>query len=187
MSPVGSKVAGAQEGVLGDPHVGARTALECLHRFEDARVQRVARGALVEDLRGQLPQPAEHVVGERPQLYAVVAHQGLERLAVARGELGEDPVVDGLAAGEHDLLQVLRQPFEGLAVDDRLERGTGLVPAGVIVVPGRLVQAEGEVVVGADPLGRVDRAGLERSEDLAEGKAEKRLRGLSFSLSFIQM
>ena len=48
------------------------------------------------------------------------------------------------------------------------------MPPRVVVVLGGLVQAEGQVVVGPDPLGRVDRAGLERGEDLAAGQRDRR-------------
>ena len=44
------------------------------------------------------------------------------------------------------------------------------MPPRVIVELGGLVEAEGEVVVWADPLGGVDRAGLERRLDLAAGQ-----------------
>ena len=68
-----------------------------------------------------------------------------------------------------DGLQVGRQRIEGLLVDQQFEHRLRLLPARVVVILGRLVQAEGQVVVGADPVGGIDRAGLQRGENLAAG------------------
>ena len=45
------------------------------------------------------------------------------------------------------------------------------MPASVVVVLGRLVQAETAVLQWADPFGRVDDAALQRREDVAAAKA----------------
>ena len=42
-----------------------------------------------------------------------------------------------------------------------MDRAAAVPPAGVVVVFRRAVEAEGEVVEGADPLGRIDLAGGE--------------------------
>ena len=44
------------------------------------------------------------------------------------------------------------------------------MPAGIVVILGRLVEAHTKVVHGADPLGGVDDAALQRGEDLAAGQ-----------------
>ena len=63
-----------------------------------------------------------------------------------------------------------RQRVPGVPVD--LEGGgrSGLPPAWVVVEPGGVLEAELLVVVGPDPLGRVDRAPLERRIDLLRGE-----------------
>src|SRR5690606_4867949 len=46
-------------------------------------------------------------------------------------------------------------------------------PARVVVVPGGLVDARGQVVVGTDPVGGVDHAGLQGGEHLAAGHDDR--------------
>src|SRR3546814_12903059 len=62
---------------------------------------------------------------------------------------------------------VARQLLPGIQVDEVVEHRRRLVPARVVVELGGLVEAEGEVVVGADPLGRIDGAGLQGRGNLA--------------------
>ena len=68
---------------------------------------------------------------------------------------------DGLVFG--------RQAVEGLLVDEQVDLRTALPPGRIGVVRRDLVEAELLVVVGTDPLGRVDGALLQRLVDLAAG------------------
>src|SRR3546814_15531429 len=52
-------------------------------------------------------------------------------------------------------------------MDEVVEHRRRLVPARVVVELRALVEAEGEVVIGTDPLGGVDGAGLESRRNLA--------------------
>ena len=61
------------------------------------------------------------------------------------------------------------QAVVGLLVDEDVELRAAFPPSGVVVVRRDLVEAELQVVVGADPLGRIDRSLLERLVDLAAG------------------
>ncbi len=68
-----------------------------------------------------------------------------------------------------DRLVLGREAGKGLRVDVQRQLRAAFPPAGVVVVRRHLVQAELLVVVRAHPLGRVDRALLERLVDLAAG------------------
>jgi hypothetical protein len=59
------------------------------------------------------------------------------------------------------------QLLPGGLVDQQLGHRGRFVPAGGVVVLGRLVQAQPPVLEGADELGRVDHAAFQRREDLA--------------------
>ena len=63
-------------------------------------------------------------------------------------------------------MQISRQGFPCLDVDIQLEGDVRLLPARGVVVLGGFVQAQGLVVVWADPLGGIDSTSLQRSEDL---------------------
>ena len=115
----------------------------------------------------------QHIVGETPQLHSMLFHQLLECLIVARGEFVEHVLVHRPGRLGDDSLQVRRQCLIGVTVDDELQHRTGLVPARVVVVLRHLVQAQGQVVVGTDPLGGIDHAGLQRGIDLPAGDAHR--------------
>src|SRR5262249_2159928 len=66
--------------------------------------------------------------------------------------------------------QIARQGLVRLLVEDELARGPGLVPAGVVVVSGGLMETELHVVVWSDELGGVDDAAFEGGVDLARGQ-----------------
>ena len=76
-------------------------------------------------------------------------------------------------------MQVLGQGIHCLLIDQQLQHRLRLLPARVVVVLGRLVQTEGQIVVRADPVSGVDGAGLQRGEHFAArqvhgGRAEAR-------------
>src|SRR5690349_22194857 len=50
-----------------------------------------------------------------------------------------------------------------------MQRGAAFPPAGIVVVLRNLVEAELLIVIGADPLGRIDRALLERGINVTAG------------------
>src|SRR5690606_38179788 len=86
-------------------------------------------------------------------------------------------VVEHVAAGGagrlgEDRLQVFRQGVERLLVDQQFQYCLRLLPAGVVVITRRLVQAESQVVVRADPVGGINRAGLQRGEDFSAGQVD---------------
>src|SRR3546814_7896230 len=54
-----------------------------------------------------------------------------------------------------------------MEIDEVVEHRRRLVPARVVVELRALVEAEGEVVIGTDPFGGVDGAGLESRRNLA--------------------
>ena len=109
-----------------------------------------------------------HVLREPEQLGAA-ADEGAQRRRVPRVVLGLHLDVRVGAGRLEDGLVFRRQRVVGLLVDEAVELGAALPPAGVVVVRRDLVEAELQVVVGADPLGGVDRSLLERLIDLAAG------------------
>jgi hypothetical protein len=62
----------------------------------------------------------------------------------------------------------------GLLVEGELAHGARLVPAGVVVVAGGVVQVELHVVVRPDPLGRIDHAPLQVGEDPGSRNEDRR-------------
>ena len=147
--------------------VAAHFVEERLVGGEDALAQGVVRRLFAQHLRCELAQARKHVVRQAAHLHAVFFHQRAHRRRVARGELVEHVLVDGLACGLQHRLQVRRQRRPRLGVDDGLQRGARFVPAGVVVELGDFLQAEREIVVGAHPLGGIHHAGLQGGEDLA--------------------
>ncbi len=97
----------------------------------------------------------------------MLAHQRRQCTRIVGVHVGGDVVIGRLRAGADDLLQVFRQ-FHELRLRHRDFGGeAGLDEAGEVVVLGDLVEAERQVVVRADELGRVQRARLQRREDFA--------------------
>ena len=107
----------------------------------------------------------------------------LERDGVLRVVLHEAVDLDRRARVVDDVPEVGRQGLVGLLVEAELGGRAGLVPAGVVVVAGGVVEAELHVVVGADPLGRVDDAALERRVDLAARREHHGAAGLGDDLA----
>jgi len=165
-------VAGVVVGLLGDGVVVDHFLLEGPVGVVDLLGHLAVFGEFGDHLGGVLLGLGEDVVGQATQLHPVFVDQGLEGIVVARGVLVQHIGIDVAHRGAQDRLQVGGQRGVGLLVDDRLEHHGRLVPARIVVVVGRLMQAEGQVVVGADPLGGVDGAGLQRGEDLAAGHVD---------------
>src|SRR5690606_40783249 len=62
-------------------------------------------------------------------------------------------------------------------VDDAQERRAWLITARIVVVARRLLQPSGDVVARADPFRRVDRAVLQRGDDLRARQIDRRAAG----------
>ena len=92
-------------------------------------------------------------------------------LAVHGVVLRQHPVVGGLAGLRQDGLVGFRQLVPLLLVDDEVQHRAALPPARGIVVFRDLQEAELLVVVGADELGRVDGAALQRRIDVAAARS----------------
>ena len=75
---------------------------------------------LGDDFGGHFADLRQELVGKAPELDAVFVDQGLEGLAVARGELAEHVVVGRLAGVCDDGLEVCGEGFQGLLVDHAL-------------------------------------------------------------------
>lgn len=98
--------------------------------------------------------------------------QGIQGFGVAAGVFVEHELVGGPGGIANDLLKIGGQLGECRLVDAQLQYGARLLPAGVVVVLGCLVQTESQVVVGADPVGGVDDVVLQGAEDFAAGQVD---------------
>ena len=107
------------------------------------------------------------MAGEKVRSSAPRADHAAQGLAVHRIVLGQHPVVRCLARLGQDGLVVLRQLVPLLLVDDEVQHGAALPPAGGVIVFGDFQEAELLVVVGADELGRIEGAALQRRIDVA--------------------
>ncbi len=119
-------------------------------------------------LKADLPRPAHDLGAEGPGLYTGFeqpAHGPGVALVVA-GHHSDAGLVGG---GGEDLAVLGGELGPGALADEEGEVGAGLPPAGLVVEGGGLVEAELLVVVGADPLGGVDGAGLQGGVDIAPG------------------
>ena len=108
----------------------------------------------------------------------MVLHQVLQGGIVARGKLIQHILVGRPGRHRDHGLQVRRQGLERILVDDKFQHGAGLVPAGIVVIFRHLVQAQGEIVVGAHPFRRIDHASLQRGVELSARYAYRRAAGL---------
>jgi hypothetical protein len=81
--------------------------------------------------------------------------------------------LDGGGAVVEHPPQIHRERLVRLLVEAELERGAGLVPAWVVVVPRGLVKAKLQVIVWTHPFARVDHAPLEGGVDLG-GRGDDR-------------
>ncbi len=145
--------------------------LEGFHRRPDAAVQLALFGQLAEHQLRLLLHGAEHFVGEALELHALLLE------LVQRQGVVVDVVIHHVAAGRagrlgEDRLQVLGQGVHRLLVHQQLQHRLRLLPAWVVVILGGLVQAEGQVVVRADPVGGVDGTGLQRGKHFAAGQID---------------
>ena len=137
------------------------------------RARFVFLGDFGDHLPGCFAQRVQHARRQAAQLDAVLLQQGLQRPAVVGGEIRQGVRVDRLGGHFDHGAQVFRQGVEGRLVDDGLQCRPRLVPAGIVVVAGRGVQPQGQVVVGADPFHGVDHPGLQRREDFAAGHRDR--------------
>ena len=158
-------MAHVQEPLVREPRPGDRFLAEGAERAVGPLGQIVGRLQFPQHLRRGLAERRRHVVGEAPQLDAVLVDQGLERGPVALVELAQHGFRLGPAGGGDDRLEMARQGLEFGFVDETLDAGAGLVEARPVVIFGDLVEAEGEVVPRPDPFGGVDPARCERRED----------------------
>ena len=104
---------------------------------------------------------------EKVRSFRAGADHAAQGLAIHRIVFRQHPVVRGLGGMDHDRLVALGQLVPLLLVDDEVQHGAALPPAGSVVVLGDLQEAELLVVVGADELRRVERAALERRINVA--------------------
>src|SRR5690606_15547586 len=100
-------------------------------------------------------------------LHTVVVDEGLQCTRIVCGKVGRHGVVLSLANVANDRLQVGRQRLILRLADHQLRGQARLDEAREVIVLGDLVEAECQVVVGTDELGRVKRARLKRLENLA--------------------
>ncbi len=145
-------------------------AAECRPVVEHRLEVGVCRRVLVVQLEcGFLGCPHD-VIREWKQLYIGVVddllfeRRGIQRV-VARHHRHIGPVGGRLDDG----FVLLGQRVVLVGRQLHFERGARLPPSGVVVELGHTLEVELGVVVGADPLGGVDRSGLQSLEDLASG------------------
>ena len=96
-----------------------------------------------------------------------------QRGGVAQREFIHHGVIGDSGRLDHHLLQVFRQCLPGLEIDGAFEDGGRLVPGRRVVILGHLMQAEGQIIVGADPVGGIDHAGFHRGEYLAARQIDR--------------
>ena len=96
--------------------------------------------------------------------------QFLQRRRIALIVFRHHPAIGGLARLLDDALIVFRQRIPFFQVDEAEQHRAAFPPAGIVVVRRDLVEAELLVVIGPDPLRRVDRALFERRIDVAAGE-----------------
>jgi hypothetical protein len=96
-------------------------------------------------------------------------------------QIGQRRVVGSLIAGEHDQIGLGSGRLDGnlvelwqfvplVQVDVDLQNQAWFPPARAVIVVRHLVETQLFVVVGTDPLGGVDRSGLQGLEDLTCGQ-----------------
>ena len=104
----------------------------------------------------------------------MLVNQLIESRIVASGVLVEHVLVFRLGGIADDRLQVRRQPFPHLLVDGQLQRRAGLLPAGIVVILRHPLQTKGQVVIGANPIRRINGAGLQGGKNLGTGQLYRR-------------
>jgi hypothetical protein len=160
------QVAGGREGALaGICPLGGLVA-ELHHGVDDPRGQFVGFAYLGHHLGRSLGQRADDVLREFID-DDTLGDELFEGGLVVGVEIRSHEVVLGIGRDLDQKLQILGQLAIGRLVDRDLERGRRLDDARRIIVVAHAVQAEGEVVPGTDPFGRVQRARLQRGEDFA--------------------
>ena len=113
----------------------------------------------------------------------MLVQQHVERVAALEIELGELNRRLGLHRNGDDFLVLLGQPGPHALVDEHFAGGARLVEARPVIEFRHFIETEGEIVPRADPLGAVDRAGLQRLEDLAAGQVDNRCTELAQHLA----
>jgi hypothetical protein len=106
------------------------------------------------------------LVVEPQDLDTFVGAQQLERLDVLRIELRERPSDLGLCCGFDQGTLRSRQSIPQRLVNTERCVETGLVEARVIIIISHLIEPEPDIRPGSVKLGRIDRAGFERTCNL---------------------
>src|SRR6516165_799891 len=142
---------------------------EGIDRRQHLLVVRVLGRFFRVDLVGGFEAGLHDRLTERAQLHAVrdQAFQCLRVAGVVAALLFDVAVAGG---GFQKRLVVLRQLVPLGEIDKEVVRGAALPPARIVIKLRDLVETELLVVVGADPLGGIDRALLKRRIDVAAGE-----------------
>src|SRR3569623_1199134 len=156
----------AIERVFGNLPPQIRVAAEGLHRLDGLLEIRVLRRNFSPQSVGCLETGFEHFIAERTKLRAA-SNQTLQRARVLQIvpclHIG---VSVGVRVGQNCLI-VLRQRVPLLKIGERVDHQAAFPEARIVVIRRHLVEAELLVVIRTDPLGRVDRALLQRWIDVA--------------------
>ena len=97
----------------------------------------------------------------------------MQRRIVTSRIFGQHVLIGDTRGITDDRLQIPGQGIKHLLINEAFQGCAWLVPARVVVVLGVLVQAEGQVVVGADPFGGIELAGIEGRLDLGAGQVDR--------------
>src|SRR5262245_46604390 len=161
-------------GTLGHPVPRPNQRLE----LRVGRVDLPGHGSLLrlflDDFGRQLPQIAEHWHGELDDLDTTLelGPEPMERDGVLQVEVREAVDHDRRHGMIERPSQIDRERLVRLLVEAELVHGAWLVPAGIVVVTGSLVETENHIGMRRDVLGRVDDASLEGRVDLSRGQRD---------------
>ena len=126
-----------------------------------------ARGKLAQNIRRGLARRAHHIGREALELHIVFLDQRGQRLGVEPLHLAERVARFRSAGVRDDRLQVGLERLPGLQRHDAFAGAVRLVEAGAGVDRRDAIEPERDVGAGADELGGVEHAGLQRGEDFA--------------------
>src|SRR5262245_5712450 len=164
----GHREAVVVERVFRDAEPEIRIRQEFLPGFVDQLEVRILGGELVVSFKRRFVTGVQNRAWKLPQLNAG-GHQPAQCLGVIRVVLGHH--LDrrlGARRLERSAIR-FRQRLPVLEIDEKRDLGAAFPPAGIVVVPGDLVQPELLVVVRTDPLGGIDGAAFERRIDVGGG------------------
>jgi len=116
---------------------------------------RVGLGQLFDDFPRYIAKQPENIVGKLPNFHVRVVDKLLQRLRIAVSIFGDHVGRDRLAGRLDDRPEIVGQRRPGVCIDHRLEPRARLVPTRVIVIFRSLVQTERNIIVSANPLGRI--------------------------------